>query len=187
MPHIIPIYILALYKIKKYKQVLKFGNKALEKDIAVNLKQLISRTVAYTLYITIQQKEEAHNLIKQSGDMAGPGKIAIKMWNGATVSYNEIYELILSSKNEVSAIIGNLLIHFQYTTIINLFEDESTKLRAMNIDFLYYAAILLLNDNEELIKKIPPELLGAARSFQGVIRRMQQKYYPELNLPDFEA
>ena len=118
----------------------------------------------------IENSEDPSNIVLQ---------IIVSVWSGIFIGINAKVLSILTKANSESKefLLTNLLIHHQKSIVLSLFEDE--KLKEQFIP-LYYATLLLENEgkDENVLLKIPSEILSTVQDIVASIKEKQEFYYP---------
>lgn len=140
--------------------------------------------LAYLYYRNNMKRDKALDLITKHNKnnetlKSSVLQVILSVWNGAFIGIKEKTLSILSEASiELKQfLIMNLLIHHQKSMVLSLFEDE--KLKEQHIP-LYYATLLLENEgkDENLLLKIPSELLTTVQDIVASIKEKQDFYYP---------
>ncbi len=154
-----------------------------EKSISKNKKTIgADFLIAFIYYNTNHNKETVLNIIKTLPNEYLRLVIIVKIWNGIFDNVAQEIEICLhnSEYEDLDWFLENLLYLEQTNLVISLFESEAhgKELRE-RYTLLHYAVQILLNKTDNnLLLRIPPEVLPTV---QGIVAqvRVKQAFYAE--------
>jgi energy-coupling factor transporter ATP-binding protein EcfA2 len=132
--------------------------------------------LSFIYFNTNKNKREALSIIRKIADKYILMALIIEIWNGIFENIEEIIVIIFkeSEYEELDIFLENLLYLEQSHLVLSLFESEvhGQELRE-RYRLLYYATLLLLNRTENnLLLRIPPEVLPTV---QGIVVQVREK------------
>jgi DNA-binding transcriptional ArsR family regulator len=184
---LIGILLMACIRTKRYTDGIKIGTKVLNTNLTNN--EVLSNTKCFVAMCyygapSDENKKQALKLISANeGELLFlHNEILIKLWNGIILNYEDEKTAILNLIPESfeSIFLKGLLIHYQYSQVIKLFDDAELALKGKENDALYYAALKLQNTDTLAMQRIPPEFEEPVNSLVQEIIDKQKLYHPEL-------
>ena len=161
--------------LNNYDNSIKYYEKSSDKIKNIDSANFL---LALIYYNTNHHKEEALNIVKKLPNEYHIITIIVKIWN----SIFEKIEDVIQKNNykKLDWFIENLLYLEQTNLVLSLFESEAhgKELRE-RYTLLYYAVLILLNKTENnLLLRIPPEVLPTV---QGIVAQVREKqaFYAE--------
>jgi tetratricopeptide (TPR) repeat protein len=137
-------------------------------------------------YNSNKNKQEALELINRyneisSENQAAEKKILVEIWNDIFVDTEIRIRTILNMNpdGDFTGFLENLLFLQQQNLVLRLFENnENGKVLQDRFKLLYYAVLLLTNTSDELILRIPPEVMPTVLQIVESVKN-GQKFYTE--------
>ncbi|MCC6279204.1 MAG: sel1 repeat family protein, partial [Saprospiraceae bacterium] len=180
--NVVALYNLAgFYAVQgKASKAVPYFLKAIEKGHTVALFNL-----AGLYYETIQNPTEALAYIQQYFVKTGDEKcfknlIILEIWNGIFDNLHEKIERVIQNKqdDDLTWFFTNLLYHQQTQLVLSLFESEQHgKTLKTRYELLYYATLILAKKTEDnLLLRIPPEVLPTVEAIVAGIKAKQEFY-----------
>ena len=149
-----------------------------------DLESLLNLTVLY--YETNQKKKQALDLIQQRNQAKNKWpkslalEIIIEIWNNIFEDLEEKIDtlLMVSKEADLAWLIEHLLCQSQTQLVFSFFDGEKHgKHLQEKYTLLYYTTLLLLNKtNDNLLLRIPPEVLPTVQDMVSTIKERQAFY-----------